>query len=104
MIGFRFLSQKHKVYNRKALTSHFINFLKTYEDLYQKKDRMGKNGYLNAIKFIYQHFKGVSEYSLQNVKDEIEISLKLKRENLDYKNFGETKKKTNTSFNKSIMF
>ena len=40
---------------------------------------MGKNGYLNAVKFIYQHFKAVSDYSLDNLKNEIEISLKLKR-------------------------
>jgi len=63
-MGFRFLTEKHKIYNKKGLASHFINFLRTYEELYAKNDRVGKNGYLNAIKFIYQHFKAISDYTL----------------------------------------
>ncbi len=79
IMGFRLLSEKHRLYNRKALCSHFVNFLKTFEDLYKKSDRAGKIGYMNAVKFIYQHFKAISDYTLDNVKSEVEINLKLKR-------------------------
>ncbi len=78
-MGFRLLSEKHKLYNMKALCAHFVNFLATYEDLYKKGNRSGKIAYLNAIKFVYQHFKAINEYSFDDVKNEVEINLQLKK-------------------------
>lgn len=68
VMGFRLLGEKFKVYNKNGLKAYFINFIKTYEALYPKGEKLNKTGYNNVLSFIYHHFKAISEYTLESVK------------------------------------